>query len=244
MSQLNEELLAGDLENLLEHIFEIDCYKSKIGADSDIVVITFTLSSLAGSKDLVNFLERGYDFVLDADHTPGELNDGKYKVFAEIERTKRSPDQIEEMLNGIQKLTNLDEFKFRYYKSFHSIEATKKNLEEYIPTSKEDYQHILDNQHLNNFSNFFNRSYLESINVDKDDLVFQKRFAGPLRMKIVNFGDLHEIYDKIEGKVMFEHKDVGEVIFLSKYIGEYNITKIGDNFIFENNRKAVILKII
>lgn len=242
MSQLNEELLANDLEDLIGHIFEIDSYKSKIGSDKDIVVLSFTVESSDAAKDLVNFLERGYDYILDADATPGELNDGKYKVFAEMERTRRVPEQIVEMLYGVGKISNHKDFKFRYYKSFHSIPATIENLISHIPISKEDYEGKLDEQYLNNFHNFFNRSYLDSINVDENDIIFQKRFAEPLRMKIVNFGDKSDVYSSVEGKVMFEHTDVGEVVFLSKYIGEYNISKIGRSFIFENKNKALVLQ--
>lgn len=242
MSQLNEELLANDLENLIGHIFEIDSYKSKIGSDKDVVVLSFTIDTADAAKDLVNFLERGYDYIIDADSTPGELNDGKYKVFAEMERTRRVPEQIVEMLYGIEKISNRKDFKFRYYKSFHSIPATLENLISHIPISKEDYEGKLNEQYLDNFHNFFNRSYLDSINVDENDIIFQKRFAEPLRMKIVNFGNKSDVYSSVEGKPMFEHIDVGEVVFLSKYIGEYNISKIGKSFIFENKNKALVLQ--
>lgn len=242
MSQLNEELVANDLENLVGHIFEIDSYKSKMGSDKDICVLSFTVDSLDASKDLVNFIERGYDFVLDSDFTPGELNDGKYKVFVEIERTRRVPAQIIEMIDGVKLLTNLDDFKFRYYKSFHSIPATLDNLTEYVPISKEDYETRVNSDNLNNFSNFFHRSYLESIHIDDNDIVFKKHFAEPLKMKIIEFGNKSEVYSNQTGKAMFESKDIGEIMFLSKYIGEFNIAKIGGNFIFENKNKAVVLQ--
>ena len=37
--QLNEELIAGDLKMLVDNIFEIDSYASKMGSDKDIVVL-------------------------------------------------------------------------------------------------------------------------------------------------------------------------------------------------------------
>ena len=40
---------------------------------------------------------------------------------------------------------------------------------------------------------------------------------------------------------MIESKDIAEVMFFTKYIGNYNITKVGDVFIFENNNWAVAL---
>ena len=55
---------------LVDNIFEIDSYASKMGSDKDIVVLSLNVESLSPAKDLVRFLERGYDFVLDADSSP------------------------------------------------------------------------------------------------------------------------------------------------------------------------------
>jgi hypothetical protein len=241
MSNLNEELLAGDLRDLVDNIFEIDSYRSKMGEDADIVVLSFNVRSVDAAKDLVNFVERGYDFVMDGDFTPGELRDTKYKVFVELQRTRKVVNQIIELLNGIEKLTNIDDFKFRYYKSFHSVEATPKELTDAIPTNKDDYEERKKQQHMNNFSNFFNRSYLESVNVENDDIIFQKKFAEPLRMKIKAFGDKKEVFENLTGAYMFERNDIGEIMYLSKYIGEYNIAKVGTDFVLENETKALVL---
>ena len=133
--QLNEELRERDLHNLVDNIFEIDSYASKMGNDKDIVVLSFTVEEEAPAKDLVNFVERGYDFVLDADATPGELKGGKYKVFVEIERNRRVGEQIMELLNGVEKLTGIEQFKFRYHKGFNSIPVEENTLVEIVPGS-------------------------------------------------------------------------------------------------------------
>lgn len=240
--QLNEELLAGDLRMLVDNIFEVDSYASKMGSDKDIVVLSFTVEQKEPADDLVNFCERGYDFVLDADATPGELNDGKYKVFVEIERSKRVPEQIMELLYGVGALCEIDNFKFRYYKSFNSIDVNEVSLRETIPTNKDDYEQSIKENTLNNFSNFFGRSYLESIHVDNNDLVFQKKYAEPLRMRIKDFGIKESVYNSAQGKIMIESKDMAEILYLTKYVGNYNITKIGNSFIFENENYAVRLE--
>jgi hypothetical protein len=240
--QLNEELLAGDLRMLVDNIFEVDSYASKMGSDKDIVVVSFTVEQKEPADDLVNFCERGYDFILDADATPGELNDGKYKVFVEMERTKRIPEQIIELLDGVGKLCEIDKFKFRYYKGFSSMDVNEQSLRETIPTSKDEYDISIKENRLNNFSNFFGRSYLESIHVENDDLIFQKKYAEPLRMKIKESGVKESIYNSAEGRIMIESKDMAEILYLTKYIGNYNITKIGGAFIFENEGYAVIME--
>jgi hypothetical protein len=243
MRQLKEELLSGDLEDLIQHIFEIDSYKAKIGNDRDVVVLSFTTETYAAATDLVNFIERGYDFVLDADKTPGELNDSTYRVFVEIPRTKQISSQIMELLDGIGKITNLSDFRFRYYKSFHSELATEEKLKEMVPGSKEDYEIRINSQNMNNFSNFFNRSYLESINMVDNTIVLQKKFAQPLHLKMVDFGNSTDINNKLTGKkMMIEQRDIGEIIFLTRYIGgEYNISKFDNKFVFENNKHSLVV---
>jgi len=242
MSQLNEGLLAGDLRSLVDNIFEVDSYSSKMGEDKDIVVISFTVNSQGPANDLVEFVENGYDFVLDADISPGELEDGKYKVFVEIERNKRIPEQIIELLNGVSNLTEIEDFKFRYYKSFQSVDATKENLDETVPKSKNDYEITIQENHMNNFSNFFGRSYLEAVNVDHEDIVFQRKYAEPLRMRIADFGTKAEVYDNIIGPIMLEGNAMSEIMYFTKYVGNYNITKVGDKFVFESGNYAVALE--
>lgn len=242
MSQLNENLLAGDLRDLVSNIFEVDNYKSKMGSDKDIVVLSFTVEQAEPAKDLVNFIERGYDFVLDADSTPGELSNGKYKVFVEIERNRRIANQILEILDGVKKLANLDNFKFRYYKNFHSQEATEESLQETIPSDKNTYESRMNEQSLGNFSNFFNRSYLESISIENDDLIFQRKYSEPLRMRIKDYGTPTEVFERTNGPFILESKAMAEVMFLTKYLGNYNITKVGSSFVFKNSDYAVVLE--
>ena len=111
-------LRQNDLEYTIDNVFEIDSYKSKMGDDADIVTLSFAVKGDQPSEDLVKFIETGYDFVLDADKTSGEQSDGKYRVFVEIERSKKSPDQIIEILDGIKKISNQQDLRFRYYKNF------------------------------------------------------------------------------------------------------------------------------
>ena len=242
MQQLDEGLLAGDLRMLVDNIFEVDSFSSKMGDDKDIVVLAFTVKSQAPATDLVTFMENGYDFVLDADASPGELSDGKYKVFVEIERNRRIHEQILELLNGVGLLAEVDNFKFRYHKSFNSMDADEQNLNEMIPKTKDAYEVTIQENHMNNFSNFFGRSYLEQVSVDQEDIVFQKKYAEPLRMRIADFGTKAQVYDNIVGPIMLEGNSMSEIMYFTKYVGNYNITKIGDKFVFENGKYAVALE--
>ena len=85
MHQLNEGLKPKDLKDLVKHIFEIDTYRSKMGSDDDIIVLSFEVTGHDPAQDLVNFIEKGYDFVLDADVSNGEVEKNVFKVFVEME---------------------------------------------------------------------------------------------------------------------------------------------------------------
>ena len=103
-------LRAGDLKHCVEATMEIDSYKSKMGEDKDIVVMSFSVNGEEPANDLVKFIESGYDFVLDADKTSGEQSDGKFRVFVELERNKKIPAEILEIIELTSFSSNLRDF--------------------------------------------------------------------------------------------------------------------------------------
>lgn len=233
-------LRAGDLRDLVYDIFEIDSYKSKMGSDEEIVTLSFSVKDKAVAEDMVNFLERGYGFILDADATTGEQSDGTYKVFVEIERNKDAPEQIMEIADGLKKLADLDSLRFRYYKNFKSKDLSQEALEEMLPVDPENYGIKVNESNLENYKNFFNRSYVESVDMIDDVLTISKKWADPLSFRFVDFGDTTDTLESLTESINVN--EFAEVIFLSKYIGDYNITKYGDKLTFENAGKTLVLK--
>lgn len=238
---LNEEsLLANDLVNLVNRVFEVDNYKSKMGDDEDVVVLSFTVESRSPAEDLVSFIEKGYDFVLDADMSPGELEDGKYRVFVELQRTRKVSEQINDMLYGLSKLTGIDDFKFRYHKSFDSLDVEK--LDEIIPSNPMSYKERMQEQEMNSYEQFFSNSMLESVRMSGDIIEFKKIYAEPLKFKYLVSGRTRTVLESVEDRIAVSYNDMAEVMFLTKYIGNYNITKLGNKFMFENKGHAIILE--
>lgn len=227
---------AGDLIYLVDNILEIDSYKSKMGTDRDIVTLAFSVNGKEPATDLENFIEKGYPFVLDADVTSGEQSDGTYKVFVEIERNKDIGTQVMEIADGVGKLANVDNLRFRYYKNFKSKELTSENLIEEIPLDGESYDIKTKESHLENYKNFFTNSYAESIELKGDELTVKNTFQQPITFEVVNFGKDLEIKETIN------MEDMAEVIWATKYLGDYNITKYGKNLVLENQGYQLQLK--
>jgi hypothetical protein len=229
-------LLKNDLAHLIDSIIEIDSYKSKMGEDSDIVTLAFSVHGNEPAKDLENFIEKGYPFVLDADVTSGEQTDGTYKVFVEVERSKDIPTQILEIADGVKKLANLESMKFRYYKNFRSKDLDEENLTATIPVDQASYEVAINETQYENYKNFFTKSYAESIDMIGETLIIKNTYAQPMRFNVTDFGRDPMIEETIN------MKDMGEVIFLSKVLGDYNITKFGDTIVLTNEGYRLHLK--
>lgn len=105
---LNESLDYKDMKGQLENIITVDEYAAKMGKDKDIVTLTFTIKSKLAAEDLTSWFERGYDFVLDASVSDGEIEPGKYLVFVEIQRRSRVPERIIQLLSDLETLTDFD----------------------------------------------------------------------------------------------------------------------------------------
>ena len=227
-----------DLKDLVDNILEIDGYKSKMGADKDIVTVAFATKTKESADDLASFIERGYTFVLDADATSGEQADGTYKVFVEIQRDEGVGEQIMELANGLENLTGMGDIKFRYYKEFRSKPLTLEELNGAVTTDPDLYGVDSDirndlSESVNNYTNFFNKSMVENVTMWGDMLTIKKAWADPVVFKFVDFGPTVKTLENI--KESFNANEFTEIIFLSKYIGDYNITKYGHKLTFENN---------
>ena len=146
--QLFEGLEMGDLARLIHPELHIDEFKSKMGADEDIIVLSFKVDGKQPALDLMNFVERGYDWVLDSDVSSGELDDGQYLVFVEMERDTAAAKQIVGLLKDIMNLTKQDlgEWNFNYRKSSKAHDITEDEIKSVVPLTPEAYQSKFDRE--------------------------------------------------------------------------------------------------
>lgn len=233
-------LRHGDLKDLVYDVFEIDSYASKMGEDKNIVTLSFSVKDRAPANDLVKFLEGGYSFILDSDVTAGEQADGTYKVFVELERDRNANDNIMEIVDGVKKLSEIDKFRFRYYKNFRSHDTSIESLNEFVPTDPDNYGIKVNESNLDNYKNFFNKSYIENVTMTENVLTIKKSYADPLMFKFVDFGPTIKTIESITES--FNTQDFAEIIFLSKYVGDYNITKYGNKITFDNSGSTLVLE--
>ena len=144
MRNLFEGLEQGDLARLIHPELHIDEFKSKLGDDQDVIVASFKVNTKEPANDLVAFIEKGYEWVIDADISSGEMDDGSYIVFVELDRNDRAPTNLIELMKDLMNVTGqeVSDWRVRYYKSHKEKKLSLEALEELIPCSSEAYEKL------------------------------------------------------------------------------------------------------
>jgi hypothetical protein len=137
---LNEGLDYMDLEGQLLPRISVDEYSAKMGKDSEIVTVAFTVKSEAAGNDLVDWLERGYDYVLDASLSEGEISPGKHLVFVEMNRRTTVPERIIEILSDLETLTGMTAKDYTVQIDDEDYDADEGILKQKIILSPKEYR--------------------------------------------------------------------------------------------------------
>jgi hypothetical protein len=240
--QLNEGLRSGDLRNYVSEVFTVDRYSSKMGEDHDIVVLGFRVREKNPAIDMMEFIEKGYPFILDADISAGEENDGQYQVFVEIERTPGLTEQLKDLLGGIGQLCDCRSWRFRYQKAPESVEFNEDSVVKNIPLTKEDYQLKVVAIKENDIKEFFDQGATD-VELDENNmLTFKRPYAGDIQAKFIAIGDYDNVKDTVPGKLSLDEASQSQMFFLNKYLGNYDINKIGNKFLIRNGSKAIVIE--
>jgi len=241
MTLVNEGLKAGDLDGVVSKRFSVDQFKSKMGDDKNIMVLAFTVDGMAPAKDLERFAETGYKEVLDADATPGTLEDGKHRVFVEFARVETVDQHIRKFLDDLKKLTNIETFEFTYHKRTVPFEASAKNLADVLPRTPEAYNQKINSLKLGEIKDFFDRFQMMEFKLDNNMVQIKKQNADTLKFELHAFGSTNMIMNEIRA-FKLDESAMSECMYLTKYFGPYQITKTTeDRFIFSKDGQSALM---
>lgn len=139
---LNEGFDYHDLVNQVLPEITVDEYAAKMGDDDEIVTLAFTVKGRQVGEDLVDWFERGYDWVLDAQVSDGEISSGKYLVFVEMDRRTSVPERICELVGDMETLTDLPlkDWTINYEDNQYDCDATQ--LKSVMILSPHEYRKI------------------------------------------------------------------------------------------------------
>jgi hypothetical protein len=236
---LKEGLRPLDLSNLVYPIFEIDTFKSKMGEDTDVCVISFRIKDRNPARDLMEFIEKGYGFVLDADVSSGENNQGEYLVFVEISRTPRLAENINDMIYGIKKLTGINSWNFRYHKQKDQFELTLENIKKIVPQTPKLYENAMKRFKVEEVKKFFNKTLMDDLDLEDGVIIIHKPFDQKIKLRWLSEEDPQSI---LETAPAIDENSTAEIFWMTKVLGDYDITKFGDKFLFTNGPRTMLLQ--
>jgi hypothetical protein len=240
--KLFEGLRPDDLKNMVLDRIAIDQYKSKMGNDEDIIVISFKVKDKFPAIDLMEFIEKGYEFILDADMSTGEESDGKYSVFVEFQRDSRFPKDLEKLLNGVSKLCSHKDWHFRYFKDQETYKVDADTIEKVVPLDALSYKKRVKDQTLDEVNGLLDQGTTEAVDFDENNnLTISKPYAGDLTVELEDIGLYDNLIKTLEGPIQLDESSNSQVLFLEKYLGNYEIYKINNKFLIKNGGKAIII---
>ena len=138
---VSESLDYKEMEGLLKPTVHVDEFSSKMGDDDDIIVVSFFVRDAQAAKDLMAWFEKGYDFVLDADRSPGEIKPNRYLVYVELRRRSTAGSHVEQLLNDLNTLTEFEDSAAwtMHYKD-QTVPFSRDTFDQLVPLSPRAYR--------------------------------------------------------------------------------------------------------
>jgi len=150
--QFNESLQASDLSGRISNKIHIDEFSAKMGDDADVIVTTFKVFGKNPANDLERFLERGYNWILDAETSPGEVAKDEYLVFVECPRRTWYPEKLISLFGDLSNLTEHkpEDWQVLYFqdKRNPTYKLNKKSLNQIIPLSPRAYKEAKESKNV------------------------------------------------------------------------------------------------
>lgn len=128
------------MEDQVSPVLGIDQFRSTIGDDSDFITMNFTVKSAEVAEDLVTWLEYGYEWIVDAEPSPGEVQNGKFLVFIDVDRRTRVPERVMEMLSDLDTLTGIDAKNWKLKIGDTMYPASEKIMKQHLALSPHEYK--------------------------------------------------------------------------------------------------------
>lgn len=137
---LFEGLEHLDMQRMIDAVVSIDEYEARIGDNDDVITVSFIVKGEAVGEDLVDWLERGYDWVEDAELSEGELTVGHHVVFVEIARRSAAARRIMQMLDDLETLTGRPAHDYEFKIQQRKYPASEQVIQQHIALSPHAYR--------------------------------------------------------------------------------------------------------
>lgn len=127
---------------IMKPTIHVDEFASKMGDDDDIIVVSFFVRNQQAARDLTNWFEKGYDWVLDADVSPGEIRPGRYLVYIELRRRSTAGDKISQAIDDLGTLTEFRPDEWIMHYNGKEYPFSREEFNRRIPLTPKEYRRI------------------------------------------------------------------------------------------------------
>ena len=226
-----------EMQNHISEKISIDSFAAKLGKDEDVSVLKFQSNNKTVAEDLVNYIETGCNFILDADMSPAKNEQGLYNIFVEIERNEDLPKKIIEVIRDIEQVSGMLPWQFSFYKNENFYQLTDDNLNTIIPTSPSQYTLLTDDTIEEDIKQFFESASIVTKRIKGKKLILKKAFTSH-EMIIESFNR------DVKGTYKIDRESSEQGSYLSHWLGStYSVVKVDDLFKITNGTKSIVAKL-
>lgn len=141
---MNKPLFEGleykDMVGMMKPTIHIDEFSSKMGSDEDVIVASFFVRSKQAAQDLSSWFEKGYDWVLDADISPGEIKPGRFLVYIEIRRRSSAGRNLAVAIQDLNTLTEYEPDQWIMVYDDKEFPFSQQEFDRVVPLSPKQYR--------------------------------------------------------------------------------------------------------
>lgn len=226
-----------EMQNHISELITIDNFQAKLGKDEDVSVVKFQTDNKAVAQDLVNFIETGCKFVLDADNSPAKNMDSRYDVFVELERNEDLPKRIMELVRDVEQVSGMLPWRFTFHKKENQYSLSEENLSTIVPTSASQYSFLTDDTIEEDIKKFFESAPILHKRIKGKNLVLKKAFTNH-EMIIESFNR------DVEGTYKIDRESSEQASYLNHWLGGgYSVVKVDDLFKITKGTKSLVAKL-
>ena len=83
---------------------------------------------------------------------------------------------------------------------------------------------------------------MDDLTLNGNVITIHKPFDKKVQLEMVKDGNTESVLEGIDDGYSVDQAATSEVFWLTKVLGDYGINKIGDNFVFSNGNRSMLLK--
>ena len=121
-------------------------------------------------------------------------------------------------------------------------DMTQESLDRVVPPTPDKYDRNLNKLQTEGIKRFFSKTLMDDLTLDGDVITIHKPFNKQIKLRMVKEAATDSILEGVVDAIVMDDAATSEIFWLTKVLGDYNINKVGDKFMFDNKGQAMLLQ--